>query len=98
SVDPLQSELVRMRELEVENQERRTLLSMREAAGPSALVPVQVIAHDDTPYVQAITIDHGSNDGVKHDALGVTPKGVVGHVERVDLTSSKVRLINDLNS
>lgn len=97
-VDQLQSELVRMRELEVENRDLRTLLSMREAAGPSALLPVQVIARDDTPYVQAITIDHGSNDGVHQDAVVVTHKGVVGHVERVNLTSSKVRLINDLNS
>src|SRR3984893_381577 len=96
-VDQLQSELVRMRELEVENQDLRTLLSMRRAAGPSALLPVQVIARDDTPYVQAITIDHGSNDGVRQDAVVITHKGVVGHVERVNLTSSKVRLINDLN-
>jgi rod shape-determining protein MreC len=97
-VDQLQSQLVKMHELEVENQDLRRLLSMREAAGPSALLPVQVIARDDTPYVQAITIDHGSNDGVRLDAVVTTTKGVVGHVERVDLTSSKVRLINDLNS
>src|SRR6202165_6096797 len=97
-VDQLQSQLVQMRELEVENSDLRTLLSMREAAGPSALLPVQVIARDDTPYVQAITIDHGSNDGVKLDAVVTTTKGVVGHVERLDFTSSKVPLINDLNS
>src|ERR1700737_4104839 len=84
--------------LQSENQDLRTLLSMREAAGPSALLPVQVIARDDVPYVQAITIDHGSNDGVRQDAVVITHKGVVGHVERVNLTSSKVRLINDLNS
>jgi rod shape-determining protein MreC len=97
-VAQLQSQLVHMRELEVENQDLRNLLSMKERTGPGALVPVQVIARDDTPYVQAITIDRGSNDGVKQDAVVISNQGLVGHVERVDLTSSKVRLINDLNS
>ena len=97
-VDQLQSQLVKMRELEVENSDLRNLLSMKERTGPGALIPVQVIARDDTPYVQAITIDHGSNDGVRQDAVVITTKGLVGHVERVDPTSSKVRLINDLNS
>ncbi len=94
----LQSELVRMRELEVENRDLRNLLSMKERTGPGALIPVSVIARDDTPYVQAITIDHGGNDGVKQDAVVITHQGLVGHVERVNPTSSKVRLINDLNS
>jgi rod shape-determining protein MreC len=87
-----------MRELEVENRDLRNLLSMKERTGPGALIPVSVIARDDTPYVQAITIDHGANDGVKQDAVVITHQGLVGHVERVNPTSSKVRLINDLNS
>jgi rod shape-determining protein MreC len=61
-------------------------------------MPVAVIARDDTPYVQAVTIDHGSNDGVRQDAIVITHAGLVGHVERVNPTSSKVRLISDLNS
>src|SRR6185503_20022207 len=97
-VDQLRSELVRMHELEVENQDLRNLLGMKDRTGPSALIPVSVIARDDTPYVQAITIDRGANDGVRQDAVVITHKGLVGHVERVNSTSSKVRLINDLNS
>lgn len=94
----LQSELVQMRELQVENSDLRNLLSMKERTGPGAYLPVAVIARDDTPYVQAVTIDHGSNDGVKQDAVVITHQGLVGHVERVNPASSKVRLINDLNS
>jgi rod shape-determining protein MreC len=97
-VDQLQSQLVQMRELEVENRDLRNLLSMKERTGPGALIPVSVIARDDTPYVQAITIDRGSNDGVRQDAVVITHKGLVGRVERVNPMSSKVRLINDLNS
>lgn len=71
---------------------------MKERAGPSALISVQVIARDDTPYVQGITIDHGANDGIKKDAVVITHQGLVGHVEKVEPTTAKVRLINDLNS
>src|SRR5919201_4118863 len=71
-VDQLQSELVRMHELEVENQDLRNLLGMRERTGPGALISVSVIARDDTPYVQAITIDRGVNDGVRQDAVVIT--------------------------
>src|SRR5438270_4401320 len=82
-VDQLQSELVRMHELEVENEDLRNLLSLKERTGPGELIPVSVIARDDTPYVQAITIDRGSSDGVRQDSVVVTHKGLVGRVERV---------------
>ena len=97
-IDQLRSELVRMRELEVENQDLRNLLGMKERTGPGEFLPVEVIARDDTPYVQAITINRGANDGIKQDAVVITHQGVVGRVERVNPTSAKVRLINDLNS
>src|SRR5690349_11485862 len=61
-IEQLQSDLVRMHELEVENDDLRNLLGMKSRTGPGALIPVQVIARDDTPYVQAITIDKGGVD------------------------------------
>src|SRR5262249_30731588 len=51
-IEQLQSEVVRMHELEIENEDLRQLLSMKQRTGPGALLPVQVIARDDTPYVQ----------------------------------------------
>jgi rod shape-determining protein MreC len=48
--------------------------------------------------VQAVTIDQGATGGIKQDAVVITHEGLVGLVEKVDPTSSKVRLINDLNS
>src|SRR5437870_5056352 len=97
-IDQLNSQLVRMRELEVENADLRQLLLMKERTGPGAYLPVQVIARDDSPYVQAVTIDHGAADGIKPDAVVITHQGLVGRVEKVNPTTSKVRLINDLNS
>jgi rod shape-determining protein MreC len=73
-------------------------LTLKERAGPGTLTPVAVIARDDTPYVQGITIDRGANDGIRLDQVVITHKGLVGRVERVNPTTAKVRLINDLNS
>jgi rod shape-determining protein MreC len=97
-IDQLQSEVVRMKDLETENADLRNLLGMKARTGPGDYVPVQVIARDDTPYVQAVTIDHGANDGIRQDEVVITNQGLVGRVETVDPTTSKVRLINDLNS
>ena len=96
--DQLESDVVRLHELEVENRELRNLLGMRERTGPGGFIPASVIARDDSPYVQALTVDRGTNDGVKTDAVVITDKGLVGRVERANPTSAKVRLINDLNS
>lgn len=97
-VDRLQSQLVKMRELEVENTDLRGLLALKERTGPGALLPVSVIARDDTPYVQAITIDRGTQGGVHEGSVVVTHKGLVGRVYDANPTTAKVRLITDVNS
>lgn len=97
-IDRLESEMVRMRELEVENEDLRNLLSLKERAGPGTLLPVTVIARDDTPYVDAITIDRGESGGVREGMVVVTHKGLVGRVVRSNPASAKVLLITDLAS
>ena len=77
-LDHQQAELVRIKELEAENNDLRSLLSMKERAGPGALLPVSVIARDDTPYVEAITIDRGTSGGVHEGSVVVTTRGLVG--------------------
>jgi rod shape-determining protein MreC len=96
-IDQLQAALVSMHELEIENAQLRDLLSMAQRTGPGELISVSVIARDDVPYVQAVTIDQGSNGGVRDGSIVITHKGLVGRVERADPTSSKVRLITDIN-
>ncbi len=96
-IDRLSSELVRMRELEVENRDLRNLLSLKERTGPGSLLPVSVIARDDTPYVEAITIDRGVTGGVREGSIVVTHKGLVGKVTRVNPTTAKVLLVTDIN-
>jgi rod shape-determining protein MreC len=93
----LQSEVVNMHELEVENSQLRDLLGMAQRTSPGELLPVSVIARDDTPYVQAVTIDRGTTGGVHEGSIVITHSGLVGRVESADPTSAKVRLITDIN-
>lgn len=97
-IDRLQSEIARLRELEVENRDLRNLLGLKQRAGTGELVPVRVIARDPSPFVQAITVDRGSDDGVKEGMTIITWRGVVGRVSRVGPNSSKVLLITDTSS
>ena len=97
-IDELESRLVRMQELERENSDLRRLLGLQEQLGPGALLPVSVIARDDSPYVQAITIDRGVDRGVHEGSVVITHKGLAGRVDRANPTSAKVRLITDINS
>jgi len=97
-IDRLQAEIAGLRELEVENRDLRNLLGLKQRTGTGELLPVRAIARDPSPFVQSITIDRGSDDGVKEGMLVITWRGVVGRVNRVGPTSSKVLLITDTSS
>ena len=97
-IDRLQAEIVRLRELEVENRDLRNLLGLKQRAGAGELLPVRVIARDPSPYVQSITIDRGEEDGLRDGMPVITWRGVVGRVSRVSPTSSKVLLVTDTSS
>lgn len=97
-IDRLQAAVVQMREVEVENRDLRELLGLRERAPLGSLLSVDVIARDPLGAVQAVTIDRGSDDGIRVNLPVITWKGLVGRVVEVHPTSSKVLLITDVNS
>jgi rod shape-determining protein MreC len=97
-IDRLQAELVRLKELELENEVLRRLLGLKQQTRPGELLPVRVIGSDVSPLVHSITIDRGANDGVEKDMSVVTWKGLVGRVSRVGASTSKVLLLTDVNS
>jgi rod shape-determining protein MreC len=97
-IDRLQSEIASLREIEVENRDLRNLLGLKQRTGTGELLPARVIARDPSQFVQAITLDRGTDDGVKEGMTIITWRGVVGRVSRVSPTSSKVLLITDTSS
>jgi rod shape-determining protein MreC len=97
-IDRLQAELVRLRELELENQDLRNLLGLRQQALPGELIAVRVIARDPIPFVQAVVVDGGSEQGIREDLPVLTWRGVVGRVIEVQPTTARVLLVTDASS
>lgn len=97
-IDRLHSEIVGLRELEVENSDLRNMLGLKQRSSNQELAPVRVIARDPSPYVQSITIDLGTDGGIRDDMPVITWRGIVGRVSRAVGASAKVLLITDVNS
>src|ERR671936_20905 len=97
-IDRYEAQLVRMRELEAENQDLRNLLGLRQKAGPSALIPVRKMGSDPSPFIGSFMVDKGEDDGVRSGMTVATLKGLVGRVIRAEASTAKVLLITDLNS
>ncbi|MEZ2348809.1 rod shape-determining protein MreC [Terriglobus sp. RCC_193] len=61
-------------------------------------VAAQVIGTGGGDQGRIVTIDKGSNDGIRPDMAVITPDGAVGKVRDVFALSSQVLLLNDISS
>ncbi|HSK44771.1 MAG TPA: rod shape-determining protein MreC, partial [Candidatus Binatia bacterium] len=93
----LQMEQVRLRQDADQARRLQVLLDFKEKF-ISRTVAAQVIATSGTEQSRLITIDKGSNYGIKPDMAVITPDGIVGKVKDVFKLSSQVLLINDHDS
>lgn len=89
--------VVRLEEIELENQRLRTLLAFREGL-VGDLLAARVIGHDATGLARTLTLDRGESDGVQKGAAVLAPDGIVGHVFLVSAHAARVLLIVDHNS
>jgi rod shape-determining protein MreC len=93
----LESELLRLGELERENGRLTELLSLRaRLEGP--VYGARVIARDPGPLAMTLTIDRGERDHVRRGMAVLAPAGVVGQVAEASHTAARVVLLTDHNS
>ena len=97
-LERLNFELVRMRDLERENDDLRNLLGFKRTQPNLQLLPVRMLGSDATGLVDTVSIDKGSNDGIKEDMGVITWRGLAGRVIEVRPTSASVLLITDVSS
>jgi rod shape-determining protein MreC len=100
-VEQLRNNLVSLKEAEAENQRLREMLDF--TSQPSfpedySQVPARVISRSASPWDATITINRGSDDGVKRGQTVVNGQGLVGQVSAVATNSSQVLLIVDNTS
>jgi len=73
---------------------------LREALGLREILPLktlvaEVVARDGLPFYHVLTIDRGSEHGVRLDAPVISPTGVVGRVIDLHPRASRVQLLLD---
>jgi rod shape-determining protein MreC len=101
-VDTLTIDNVRLKEVESENQHLRELLRFQQLNPTYDFRGGQVIARvinkGTSNYLNAISIDLGSEHGIKPGMPVVTERGLVGRIHKVGPISSVVLLITDPSS
>lgn len=100
----LKEEIVRLsienaitNELLAENERLREALNFKKFNPPSSVV-VQVIGKELSPASSTITVNKGSDDGIRKDMAVITSAGVVGKVQAVLSGTAKVILLTDPGS
>jgi rod shape-determining protein MreC len=93
----LQSEVLRLGELERENARLAELLAFRaRLQGP--VYGARVIARDPGPLSMTLTIDRGERDHIHRGMAVLAPQGVVGQIAEASHTAARVVLLTDHNS
>lgn len=97
-VASLQQEIIGLREQSTEAEILSALLNYARAQPESRYQATNVIGRDPSPFLRSILIDQGSDSGISRGMPVVTNLGLVGRVEEVFPTASRVQLITDPES
>lgn len=90
----LESRLERMAELDLENNRLRALLGFKET-NKMTLIAAQIIGRDLLIDHSTVSLNKGTNDGVKDGMAVITTQGVLGYIYKADGASSHVMLLTD---
>ena len=82
-------------ETEKENARLSELLNFADANPNMRFVTASVIGRDSNPYIDTITLNAGSRNGVTEKMAVITPEGVVGRVSEVGPNWCRVKTMCD---
>lgn len=97
-IQNLTRELVRLREVELENARLKEQLKYRGQAPGGEYLAATVLAREPRGGVQTLLLDRGAQEGVKVGMIVVASGGLVGRVTQVYDTVAKVLPITDPSS
>lgn len=97
-VSNLQTQVIELQQQLREAQVLYALLDFARKRPENEYVASSVIGKDPSPFLHYIIIDHGSDDGIRHGMPVVTEQGLVGRVDAVTASASRVQLITDPSS
>ncbi len=97
-VDRLRGELTRLREVEEENQRLRELLGAKQRNPNFQFALADVIGREPAPFVEAVIVNKGSQDGIEPGMVVVGAAGLLGKVVKVSAGTARVLLLTDPSS
>ena len=97
-VSGLQSQVIQLQEQLREADVLYSLLDFARSRPQDKYIASAVIGRDPSPFLHYIIIDHGSDDGIRHGMPVVTQQGLVGKVDAVTASASRIQLITDPGS
>lgn len=97
-IEQLNTEVVRLREVQLENERLRALIAYQQGNPGLRFQTAAVIGRDPTNLVQTIVINKGLKQGVSKGMVVVAEGGLAGKVTNAYENSAKVRLITDPSS
>ena len=83
--------------LKTENDSLQNVLQLKKDS-PYTLVNAKVILDKGSPYLNSVIINKGSNSGIKLGMPVLNQGFLAGRIVEVNFTSSRILLLNDLNS
>ena len=83
--------------LELENTQLRKLID-DSGNTISNLISARVMLEQNSPYLNSFVLNSGSNKGIKNGMAVMNGKNFIGRIVDVNYFSSRVLLVNDLNS
>lgn len=90
----LRAELGSVTELKLENQRLNQLLGFKQSS-ELTLIAAKIVGRDLLPDHYTLTIDRGTDQGVKKHMAVITTGGVVGYIFRAEPQNSQVLLMTD---
>ncbi len=96
--EELTAEVIRLRELDIENQRLREMLNLLEANPVGRLVIAQKIGADPSNFVASFQVNRGSAGGVEVNRVVIAEAGLVGRVTNTTPSTAKIVQINDPSS
>jgi rod shape-determining protein MreC len=97
-VDDLRARVIGLQEAQIENRTLREELGFKQTYPAYDLLPAEVVGRDPSNYLQFLTLDKGTSDGVQVGAVVVVPQGLLGRVVSAGGHFSKILLVTDASS
>lgn len=91
----LEAQIRMLEGYKTENEQLRAMIDLNDNRTEFKSVGANVIARDSSEFHSIITIDKGSKEGIKENAVVTVPEGLVGFVYEVGYNYSKVKTVYD---